>query len=411
MTLWTDIAQGVREVARQEALNAVPPPSHFRVTALDPIVLAQLSGPVVLEEGDDDFEVSKTMGQPEVGDVVLVVEAGDSYVAAAILQEEVAALPGGGAEVEDASVAVKGVTKLSVAPVSAADPIAVGNNDPRNTDARVPTAHTHAQSEVTDLEADLATLAAAISAIDATPTQAGYEAMVLADAPTAFWPAQGTTFAEVADDRMNAWDLVLYSATSPTYGAQGPFIATDASSQAVESPGNNSGFKTAVFTPFIGKEAGFCVEGWVYLPNTTVKGGPFGQAAGGADGWFVGFGINVDPANVGDVLILSLLGNAHLNTGIVPRPKLKWHHVALWVGHAVGDGAGDMTKYLFWDGYPLYTNAGNLVAPGAGSSLSVGVAWDYFTTGCRWCNVAAYNFAPRPARIMAHAAYGVGAVK
>lgn len=41
----------------------------------------------------------------------------------------------------DASTTVKGVTKLSVAPVLTSNPIAVGDNDPRNSDARTPTAH------------------------------------------------------------------------------------------------------------------------------------------------------------------------------------------------------------------------------------------------------------------------------
>jgi hypothetical protein len=41
----------------------------------------------------------------------------------------------------DASDTVKGLTKLSVAPVSSTNPIAVGDNDPRNSNARTPTAH------------------------------------------------------------------------------------------------------------------------------------------------------------------------------------------------------------------------------------------------------------------------------
>jgi hypothetical protein len=43
------------------------------------------------------------------------------------------------AEIPDASTSVKGVTKLSVAPATASIPIAVGDNDPRNTNARTPT--------------------------------------------------------------------------------------------------------------------------------------------------------------------------------------------------------------------------------------------------------------------------------
>lgn len=50
----------------------------------------------------------------------------------------------------DASDIVKGVTKLSVAPVSTTNPIAVGDNDPRNTNARTPTAHAASHTNGTD---------------------------------------------------------------------------------------------------------------------------------------------------------------------------------------------------------------------------------------------------------------------
>jgi hypothetical protein len=62
----------------------------------------------------------------------------------------------GGASVADASTTVKGVSKLSTAPASPTDPIAVGDNDPRMTNARTPTAHVHPQSDVTNLVSDLA---------------------------------------------------------------------------------------------------------------------------------------------------------------------------------------------------------------------------------------------------------------
>lgn len=47
-------------------------------------------------------------------------------------------LSGSGGSSSDASTTVKGIAKLSVAPVSATDPIAVGNNDPRLSDFRTP---------------------------------------------------------------------------------------------------------------------------------------------------------------------------------------------------------------------------------------------------------------------------------
>ncbi len=49
----------------------------------------------------------------------------------------------------DASTTVKGVTKLSVAPVSATNPIAVGDNDPRNSNARAPTGNLSTTSPIT----------------------------------------------------------------------------------------------------------------------------------------------------------------------------------------------------------------------------------------------------------------------
>jgi len=71
----------------------------------------------------------------------------------------------------DASTTVKGVAKLATAPAVAADPIAVGDNDPRNTNARTPTAHGHAQADVTNLPTDLAAKAPLASpALTGTPT-------------------------------------------------------------------------------------------------------------------------------------------------------------------------------------------------------------------------------------------------
>lgn len=71
----------------------------------------------------------------------------------------------------DASTTVKGLSRLSAAPAVASDPIAVSDNDPRNTNARAPTAHTHPQSEVTNLATDLAAKAPLASpALTGTPT-------------------------------------------------------------------------------------------------------------------------------------------------------------------------------------------------------------------------------------------------
>ena len=50
---------------------------------------------------------------------------------------------GGGWTAVDASTSTKGISKLSVAPASPTEPIAVGDNDSRMTNARTPTAHSH----------------------------------------------------------------------------------------------------------------------------------------------------------------------------------------------------------------------------------------------------------------------------
>lgn len=62
---------------------------------------------------------------------------------------------GGGGSTPDASTTVKGLVKLSVAPAAAGNPIAVGTNDSRMSDSRTPTAHSHAQSDITGLVTDL----------------------------------------------------------------------------------------------------------------------------------------------------------------------------------------------------------------------------------------------------------------
>lgn len=49
-----------------------------------------------------------------------------------------------------------GVVRLNIAATNTLDPVVVGDNDPRMTDARTPLAHTHPQSDVDDLVTDLA---------------------------------------------------------------------------------------------------------------------------------------------------------------------------------------------------------------------------------------------------------------
>lgn len=61
----------------------------------------------------------------------------------------------GGSIVDVMSTTVQGTGKLSVVATNPADPVVVGDNDPRLTDARTPLAHAHAIADVTGLQGAL----------------------------------------------------------------------------------------------------------------------------------------------------------------------------------------------------------------------------------------------------------------
>lgn len=60
-----------------------------------------------------------------------------------------------GAVVEPMTTSVAGVAKLSVAAISAVDPIVVGDNDPRMSDARIPLDHSHTITSIAGLQSEL----------------------------------------------------------------------------------------------------------------------------------------------------------------------------------------------------------------------------------------------------------------
>ena len=60
-----------------------------------------------------------------------------------------------GISVPLATTSIYGRTSLSVNPINPANPIAVGDNDPRMTDSRDPLPHTHPQTDIDDLIQDL----------------------------------------------------------------------------------------------------------------------------------------------------------------------------------------------------------------------------------------------------------------
>ncbi len=94
---------------------------------------------------------------PAKGDEALIAldEDGKAWIASWSGTGVSVPFSGGGGTSPDASNTVKGISKLSAVPVLAANPIAVGDNDSRNSNARTPTAHTHPQGDVTELTASL----------------------------------------------------------------------------------------------------------------------------------------------------------------------------------------------------------------------------------------------------------------
>lgn len=79
MSVWAEVAQEIRRLARAESVNASPPAERFRVVDIDPLVLESQHGDLRLVQGDDDLDVRPIRLAAEAGDVALVVEdrAGD----------------------------------------------------------------------------------------------------------------------------------------------------------------------------------------------------------------------------------------------------------------------------------------------------------------------------------------------
>lgn len=81
------LAAKLREIARSEAKAHTPSIERFKVVRREPLALHQVHGDVVLEDGDDDFEVEHWVRQYDAmfgidtGDTVFVQSDGDTYLA------------------------------------------------------------------------------------------------------------------------------------------------------------------------------------------------------------------------------------------------------------------------------------------------------------------------------------------
>lgn len=80
-----ELAKRIRGVAREEAGNSAPHVSRYRVTQPSPLIVEELEGDEVLEEGDPDFTIGDALRQHiasygiAVHDQVLVIHAGGEF--------------------------------------------------------------------------------------------------------------------------------------------------------------------------------------------------------------------------------------------------------------------------------------------------------------------------------------------
>ena len=70
-----DFADAVRKAAREEAVEASPPPQRYRVVKVNPLVLEAFGSDLRLTEGDEDFEFHAGLKKKvHVGSVVSVLD-------------------------------------------------------------------------------------------------------------------------------------------------------------------------------------------------------------------------------------------------------------------------------------------------------------------------------------------------
>lgn len=90
VSVFDELADEIRGIAREQAVNAVKPPRRFKVRRLDPLLLEEVNGDLVLEDGDPDFEIDERLkpgahttcpagtghrnegSLPQLGDIVIV---------------------------------------------------------------------------------------------------------------------------------------------------------------------------------------------------------------------------------------------------------------------------------------------------------------------------------------------------
>lgn len=84
---YDELADRIRALARHEAHAVSPPVQRFKVTSANPLIIEEIHGDLVLEEGDPDVEIDRGVlsVRPAVGDMVRVHHDGEDWIIAGVV--------------------------------------------------------------------------------------------------------------------------------------------------------------------------------------------------------------------------------------------------------------------------------------------------------------------------------------
>lgn len=89
MTVFDELAEAIRGIARGEVRTVSPPVERWRVTNADPLTIERVGGDgdLVLEEDDPDVEIDRAVldERPAVGDLVRVHHDGEDWLVAGVI--------------------------------------------------------------------------------------------------------------------------------------------------------------------------------------------------------------------------------------------------------------------------------------------------------------------------------------
>lgn len=86
-TVYDQLAARIRGLVSDTVRAEAPPVERWKVLAADPLVVEQIGGDIVLEEGDPDVEVDRAViaDRPEVGATVRVHHDGEDWIISGVI--------------------------------------------------------------------------------------------------------------------------------------------------------------------------------------------------------------------------------------------------------------------------------------------------------------------------------------